>query len=349
MLGKRSDDPTAFVFQNTAPDIDPGSAKFADPGSSYLRIGIVGADENPCQPGFDDGIGTGPGTSMMTAWFKCDVHVGFSGTIAGFTQSKDFRMRLAGLRMKSPPNHDTIPDDDRSYCRIGACATLPPSCHLEGLTHVLFDMVLHEIMPLKEFFWLWFFAPRRTRRIKRIPEVALYHNMEWPYLLFATFGVQSSKWADVMFLSHKTLFASVVHGIAAFGQDILQFGHKLVDILELSINGCKTHIGYLIQIMEGIHDGLTDNSGFYLSFTRFLKLTLEVVDDLFDGSDGYRALFTGALDSGNDLFALERLTTSVLLDDQGQHFFDTFKGRETSFALRTFAPSPNIVPFLAES
>jgi hypothetical protein len=154
MLGKRSDDPTAFVFQNTAPHIDPGSAKFADPGSGYLRIGIVGADKNPRQTGFDDGIGTGPGTSMMTAWFKCDVHVGPSGTVAGFTQSKDFRMRLAGLRMISPTNDDAVLDDDGAYRRIGACAALPPSCHFEGLTHVLINIDLHEIMPLKEFFWL---------------------------------------------------------------------------------------------------------------------------------------------------------------------------------------------------
>ena len=61
-----------------------------------------------------------------------------------------------------------------------------------------------------------------------------------------------------------------------FGKETVQLGHKAVDVLELAVDGSKTHISDLIQRLEPFHNQFADIGGGNLPIERILDDLLDV-------------------------------------------------------------------------
>ena len=120
-------------------------------------------------------------------------------------------------------------------------------------------------------------------------------------------------------------------------EQIFQFGHKLLYVLEVEVHGGESYVGDFVVPAEAVHDQFADFAGLALSFGGFDHEGFCLVHDLLEFTDRYRTLFTGAHQSIEDFLAVKTLAASVFLDHHVGDFFDALVGGEALLALEAFA------------
>ena len=122
-------------------------------------------------------------------------------------------------------------------------------------------------------------------------------------------------------------------------EKVLQFIHKLPDVLELPIDGGKTDIGHTIQLMELLHHLLANLRTLDLPLPFLLEVEFDAIDDLLDKVNADGSLLAGPSETIKDLEAVERLPPSVLLNDQRKIILWPLARSKTLLTTETF-PSP---------
>lgn len=136
---------------------------------------------------------------------------------------------------------------------------------------------------------------------------------------------------------------------AALLSQRFQFVHELVDVLELPIDGGKSDIGDLVQLVQLLHDFFPHDPTFNLRFAHLLNPFFYPIGDGFDSPGADRPLFARFLHSGEDLGAVERLASAVFFHDDGQNFLDAFVGGVAAFTAKTLAPAADDLAFLGHA
>ncbi len=123
-------------------------------------------------------------------------------------------------------------------------------------------------------------------------------------------------------------------------QELFDFRHECIHILELTVNTRKPHIGYRVEILELFHDKLSDLTARDLSLSSVIDLRLDRVDQLFDTACGDRALMACPDDSALDLAAAERFPVEILLHDhERDHLYLLIGGESLPAGIAQPAPS----------
>src|ERR1700682_3884260 len=135
--------------------------------------------------------------------------------------------------------------------------------------------------------------------------------------------------------SQKGLF------LDAILEQILQFAHELLHILEVHIHRSKSHVRDLIQLLQPVHDNFADFRGGQLAFGGLLHHTLDFIHDCFQLGSGHWPFFARFQKSLQNLLPLEALAAPVLLDDHVGNFVDTLVGRESAATFQALAPAAN--------
>ena len=107
-----------------------------------------------------------------------------------------------------------------------------------------------------------------------------------------------------------------------FSQNRLEIG----SISEISVNGCKAHIGDPVQGLKLAHDLFADDCGWDFLPLEFLAGALDTIHNALDGVGADRAFLAGLFDAGADLRSIERLPAAVLLADHRPDLFDELLG-----------------------
>jgi len=107
------------------------------------------------------------------------------------------------------------------------------------------------------------------------------------------------------------------HIIGRSGKAILQEGldliHEFVDILELTVNRCKSDIGHWIQAIQFIHDDVADHFRPDLPLEHLVDLGLDLVRDFFELVKTDGAFFAGLQHSLENPLPVKRDPASIFL------------------------------------
>jgi hypothetical protein len=136
---------------------------------------------------------------------------------------------------------------------------------------------------------------------------------------------------------HRTTTGS--RTFAALLEHRFQLVEELGHVLELAIHGSESHIGNLVQLTKLFDDQLADHLGGHFLVERLGALPLEAIDHGFELLDGDRALLAGLEQAAEDLLALVRNPSAVLLDHPQHGLLDPFVGGVAALALQTLAPT----------
>src|SRR6202165_4524023 len=137
--------------------------------------------------------------------------------------------------------------------------------------------------------------------------------------------------------SQKGLF------LDAILDQILQFAHELLHILEVHVHRSKSHVRDLIQLLQPVHDHFADFRGGQFAFGGLLHHALDFIHDCFQLGGGHGTFFARFQKSLQNLLPLEALAPPILLDDHVRNFVDAFVGCEPAAALQALAPPANRV------
>jgi hypothetical protein len=103
--------------------LDPGRLQHSGCPVSHARIGIVGNEEDPPDPGGDDRLSAGRRAPVEGAWFERGVEVGPACPLTGCGQGYPFGVWTTGGLGCAKPNYLPITHNHRPNRRIGAGAT----------------------------------------------------------------------------------------------------------------------------------------------------------------------------------------------------------------------------------
>jgi hypothetical protein len=101
--------------------------------------------------------------------------------------------------------------------------------------------------------------------------------------------------------------------------------------------------------MEFLHHLLPDLSALYFSFSSFLEMQLDAVDDFLDQIDTNGPLLAGFFQAVKDFKAIESFSPPILLHDQWKGILCPLTGSKSLMAAETLPPSPNGVLILSQS
>src|ERR1700674_2397304 len=130
-------------------------------------------------------------------------------------------------------------------------------------------------------------------------------------------------------------------------QQVFQFRHEFLDVLEVEIDRCESYIRDFVVAAQAVHDKLADFAGFALALRGFDNKGFGFIDDLLEPADRYRALFAGAHQAVENFLAVKTLAASIFLYDHVRDFVDALVGGEALFALQAFAAAADGIGFLS--
>lgn len=120
---------------------------------------------------------------------------------------------------------------------------------------------------------------------------------------------------------------------------VLNFGDKLFDLAELSVDGGKSDVGYFVEHTQPDHDGFADRFGGNFPIVHLGEFADDIFNYSLDGFPADRTLFTSPFEPGEDLPFVEVLVMAVPFDDSDILAFNFFVGGESVAAIKAF-PSP---------
>src|SRR5215469_10502705 len=110
-------------------------------------------------------------------------------------------------------------------------------------------------------------------------------------------------------------------------------------VLEIAVDGGKADARDFVDLLQSLHDHLSDLGSRSLAVRRIDHVLLNVVHDLLHGAHGNRTLLAGAQKPGEDLLTLKLFPTPVFLDHHVGNLVDALVGGEALFALQALAPA----------
>ena len=130
----------AFLFQNSAGDLDACSPKNVSRGAAVSGVGVLRAINHPFEMVFQNGFRTGWRFSGGAARLQSNVQSGIrkqGGVASGRSigNSLPFRMGQAGFFMKTGADHLVFMHDDRSHAGIRTCQPDPFFGQFYGHVH----------------------------------------------------------------------------------------------------------------------------------------------------------------------------------------------------------------------
>jgi hypothetical protein len=129
--------------------------------------------------------------------------------------------------------------------------------------------------------------------------------------------------------------SSFFHG--AVFEEILEFGHEFLDILEIHIDTGEADVSDLIELFEAMHDHFADLGGGEFAFGGFVDHAFDFVDDGFEFGCGNGALFTSFEEALEDLLALEAFAAAIFFDDHVGDLVNALVSGKAPRAFETFA------------
>ena len=124
-------------------------------------------------------------------------------------------------------------------------------------------------------------------------------------------------------------------------QNGLQFIHKVMHVLELTIHRRKAYKRYLVEISQGTEDEFADQARRNFSFAIFIDGRFDVTNEQINlfRTDG--AFVAGFLHSRADLFPIKGNSSAILLDHTDGRLFNLFIRRKSTLTAEAFATSTN--------
>ncbi|MPN24258.1 hypothetical protein SDC9_171653 [bioreactor metagenome] len=127
---------------------------------------------------------------------------------------------------------------------------------------------------------------------------------------------------------------------------MLQFLHKRLRVLELTIDRGKAHIGHLIHILEFPHDDFANIARRDLRCERVKHFAAYVFDQFVLHIRRNRALLAGLAHAHANFFRIKRLPSAIPLDNHDRYLLDLLVGRKAFPAVDAFAPAADGAPVL---
>lgn len=126
--------------------------------------------------------------------------------------------------------------------------------------------------------------------------------------------------------------------LARLFRKALDLLHKGVDVLEFTVNGCKSDVRDYIGLLKSCEHHLADVLGFNFGNDGILKLGLNGRSNSFrvNGS-----LLTSALNTENDLMLIKKLTSAIPLHNGNRYGVYYLVGGKALTAASTLAPTLN--------
>lgn len=124
-------------------------------------------------------------------------------------------------------------------------------------------------------------------------------------------------------------------------QNGLQFIHKVMHVLELTIHGRKSHKRDFVEISQGTEDEFADQTRRDFSFAVFVDGRFHITDEQIDLFRTNRAFVAGFFHAGTNLFPIKGNSCAILLNDTDGRFFNLFVRRKSTLAAETFATATN--------
>src|SRR5206468_3153969 len=107
--------------------------------------------------------------------------------------------------------------------------------------------------------------------------------------------------------------------LIAILDESLHLVHELGDVLELAVDRREPDIRHLVELLQVLHDELTELETADLLLRAIVKPGLDIGHHVIDRLDTDGALLTRLQDRAAELLAVERLTAPVALDHTRQH------------------------------
>ena len=126
--------------------------------------------------------------------------------------------------------------------------------------------------------------------------------------------------------------------VKLFIQNLLQFVHKSVDVLELPVYGSKPYISHRLQLLQLIHNDLADDRAWNLLLLPVEDLCLHRIHQIINLVGRNRTLMAGPQHAGLTLGTVILLPDIILLDNNQRYRLHLLIGGE---ALAAFIAQPS--------
>lgn len=116
-----------------------------------------------------------------------------------------------------------------------------------------------------------------------------------------------------------------------------EFLHKSGNILELTINRGESDVSDLVDLLQAVHNHFAELLCGDFLFERVINLFLNILDEFIDFPHRHGAFFTRFDDAVFNFVRVERLSVSVVFNNENGRGFDGFVSREAFPAVDTFS------------
>ena len=124
-------------------------------------------------------------------------------------------------------------------------------------------------------------------------------------------------------------------------QNGLQFIHKVMHVLELTIHGRKAYKRDLVEISQGTENEFANQTRWDLSFAIFVDRRFDIANEQINLFRTDRAFVAGFLHSPADLFPIKGNSRAILFDHTDGRLFNLFVGGKPTLAAEALATATN--------
>ena len=116
-------------------------------------------------------------------------------------------------------------------------------------------------------------------------------------------------------------------------QQVFQFGHELLNVFEVEIDGGEAHIRDFVVPPQAVHDEFANLAGLALALGGFNHKSLGLIDNLLEPADRDGSLLARTHQAIEHFLAVKALAATVLLNHHLRDFGDALVCRKALFAL----------------
>src|SRR5215469_6959850 len=120
-------------------------------------------------------------------------------------------------------------------------------------------------------------------------------------------------------------------------EEILQFGHEFLHILEIHVDASEADVGHFVELFQPMHDHFADLRGGQFPLGGVVHHAFDFIHDGLKLRCGHGSFFAGLQQALQDLLPLKTFAAAVFLDHHVGNFIDAFVCGEAAGAFETFA------------